>query len=76
MTVTSAQFIRRFLLHTSPKGLHRLRHYGPGSDEIKGALDPRERGLQFLASEVAQLEGIRLAGMVMTRQKGGRERRR
>ncbi len=28
MTVTPAEFIRRFLLHTLPKGLHRIRHYG------------------------------------------------
>ena len=28
MTVASAEFIRRFMLHVLPKGLHRIRHYG------------------------------------------------
>ncbi len=28
MTLTVAEFIRRFLLHVHPKGFHRIRHYG------------------------------------------------
>ncbi|MFZ0853102.1 MAG: transposase, partial [Hyphomicrobiaceae bacterium] len=28
MTLEMAEFIRRFLLHVLPKGLHRIRHYG------------------------------------------------
>jgi hypothetical protein len=28
MTLTADEFIRRFLLHVLPKGLHRIRHYG------------------------------------------------
>jgi len=28
MTLTSDEFIRRFLLHVLPKGFHRIRHYG------------------------------------------------
>jgi hypothetical protein len=28
MTLTSAEFIRRFLIHVLPKGFHRIRHYG------------------------------------------------
>ena len=28
MTLASDEFIRRFLLHTLPKGFHRIRHYG------------------------------------------------
>ena len=28
MTLTPAEFIRRFLLHILPKGFHRIRHYG------------------------------------------------
>ena len=28
MTLATAEFIRRFLLHLLPKGFHRLRHYG------------------------------------------------
>ena len=28
MTLTTYEFIRRFLMHVLPKGLHRIRHYG------------------------------------------------
>jgi hypothetical protein len=28
MTISADEFIRRFLLHVLPKGLHRIRHYG------------------------------------------------
>ncbi len=28
MTLSTDEFIRRFLLHVLPKGLHRIRHYG------------------------------------------------
>jgi hypothetical protein len=28
MTLSPDEFIRRFLLHVLPKGLHRIRHYG------------------------------------------------
>jgi putative transposase len=28
MTLSAAEFIRRFLLHVLPKGFHRIRHYG------------------------------------------------
>jgi hypothetical protein len=28
MTLTTAEFIRRFLIHVLPRGFHRIRHYG------------------------------------------------
>jgi Putative transposase len=28
MTLSADEFMRRFLLHTLPTGLHRIRHYG------------------------------------------------
>ena len=28
MTLTPAEFIRRFLIHVLPTGFHRIRHYG------------------------------------------------
>jgi hypothetical protein len=28
MTLTTTEFIRRFLLHVLPRGFHRIRHYG------------------------------------------------
>jgi Putative transposase len=29
MTLSTHEFIRRFLIHVLPKGLHRIRHYAP-----------------------------------------------
>src|SRR5277367_6125631 len=29
MTLTTGEFIRRFLIHVLPSGFHRIRHYGP-----------------------------------------------
>jgi hypothetical protein len=28
MTLATAEFIRRFLIHVLPHGFHRIRHYG------------------------------------------------
>ena len=28
MTLATAEFIRRFLIHVLPRGFHRIRHYG------------------------------------------------
>ena len=28
MTLATVQFVRHFLIHVFPKGLHRIRHYG------------------------------------------------
>jgi Putative transposase len=35
MTLSPAEFIRRFLIHTLPKGLHRIRHYGLFASGVK-----------------------------------------
>ena len=35
MTLETGEFIRRFLLHVLPKGLHRIRHYGLLAGTIK-----------------------------------------
>jgi hypothetical protein len=42
MTLASDEFIRRFLIHVLPKGLHRIRHYGllargAGADNVAQA---------------------------------------
>ena len=37
MTLATDEFIRRFLIHVLPKGLHRIRHYGLFA---KGSLAP------------------------------------
>ncbi len=44
MTLATFEFIRRFLIHVLPKGLHRIRHYGllargPCADNIARARD-------------------------------------
>jgi Putative transposase len=53
MTLATDEFIRRFLIHVLPKGLHRIRHYGLFA---KGACaDNIARARELLA--VANLEG-------------------
>jgi hypothetical protein len=50
MTLETFEFIRRFLIHVLPKGLHRIRHYGLFA---KGACDAniaRARKLLAVAS--------------------------
>ena len=44
MTLSPAEFIRRFLLHVLPKGFHRIRHYGllAGSTKAQAITTARE----------------------------------
>ena len=54
MTLGTFEFIRRFLVHVLPKGLHRIRHYGlfangSGADNIA-------RARQLLAVSNSQSE--------------------
>ncbi len=35
MTLSAAEFIRRFLIHVLPKGFHRIRHYGLFASGVK-----------------------------------------
>jgi hypothetical protein len=37
MTLSTDEFIRRFLLHVLPKGLHRIRHYGLFASPVRRA---------------------------------------
>jgi hypothetical protein len=54
MTVTPAEFIRRFMLHVLPKGFHRIRHYGLlASSGAKAATIARAREL-IAAAATAQ----------------------
>jgi hypothetical protein len=60
MTLATAEFIRRFLIHVLPKGLHRIRHYGLFA---KGACaDNIARARELLA--VAKSEGQPTAAAV------------
>ena len=45
MTLPSAEFIRRFLMHVLPKGLHRIRHYGLFANSSRAANIVRAREL-------------------------------
>jgi hypothetical protein len=45
MTLDTAEFIRRFLMHVLPKGLHRIRHYGLFANGNRAANIARAREL-------------------------------
>jgi hypothetical protein len=47
MTLDTAEFLRRFLLHVLPSGLHRIRHYGLFANHRRG--DNLRRARQLLA---------------------------
>lgn len=51
MTLTSDEFIRRFLLHVLPSGFHRIRHYGLIANS--GRRDNLARARELLASNKA-----------------------
>jgi len=45
MTLATAEFIRRFLIHVLPTGLHRIRHYGLLANGSRAANVGRAREL-------------------------------
>ena len=45
ITLTSQEFIRRFLLHVLPRGFHRIRHYGLLASAARKATTARAREL-------------------------------
>ena len=45
MTLPTAEFIRRFLMHVLPKGFHRIRHYGLFANGNRAANIARAREL-------------------------------
>jgi hypothetical protein len=54
MTLAPAEFIRRFLIHVLPKGLHRIRHYGLLANTNRAESIARAR--QLLAAEPRVVE--------------------
>jgi len=50
MTLATHEFIRRFLMHVLPKGLHRIRHYGLFANGNRAANIARARELLAVAS--------------------------
>ena len=57
MTLDSAEFIRRFLLHVLPSGFHRIRHYGLFAGTVRAR--NVERARQLLAASEASPERSR-----------------
>jgi len=53
MTLTTDQFIRRFLCHVLPKGFHRIRHYGLLANGGRAANLARARQLLAMPPPVA-----------------------
>jgi hypothetical protein len=54
MTLATDEFIRRFLIHVLPKGLHRIRHYGLFAKAV--CADNIARARQLLGSQKSQGE--------------------
>ena len=57
MTLDTAEFIRRFLLHVLPSGFHRIRHYGLFAGTVRAR--NIERARQLLAAPEASTERSR-----------------
>jgi Putative transposase/Transposase zinc-binding domain len=56
MTLPTGEFIRRFLTHVLPKGLHRIRHYGLFANGNRAANIARARELLAVPSRARQAE--------------------
>jgi hypothetical protein len=56
MTLTTDEFIRRFLIHVLPRGFHRIRHYGLFANGNRAANIARARGLLAVLSRLQQPE--------------------
>ena len=56
MTLSPAEFMRRFLLHVLPNGLHRIRHYGLLANVGRRENLARVRGLLAVSSPEAEAD--------------------
>jgi len=56
MTLATAEFIRRFLMHVLPKGLHRIRHYGLFANGNRAAHIAKARKLLAVPVPVTEPE--------------------
>ena len=61
MTLPTHEFIRRFLTHVLPKGLHRIRHYGLFANGNRAANIARARELLAVPSRSKQTETFETA---------------
>jgi hypothetical protein len=58
MTLATSEFIRRFLMHVLPKGLHRIRHYGLLANGNRAANLARMRVLLGVAAPAPEPCGV------------------
>ena len=56
MTLTPAEFIRRFLIHVLPRGFHRIRHYGLFANGNRAEAIAKARALLAVAPVMATPE--------------------
>jgi Putative transposase len=56
MTLATDEFIRRFLIHVLPKGVHRIRHYGLFANSSRASNIARARELLAIPSPSNQPE--------------------
>ena len=61
MTLPTHEFIRRFLMHVLPKGLHRIRHYGLFANGNRAANIAQARELLAVPSRSKQAETFETA---------------
>jgi hypothetical protein len=54
MTLATDEFIRRFLIHVLPKGLHRIRHYGLFASGVRAGNLARMRALLAVTAPAAE----------------------
>ena len=59
MTLPTHEFIRRFLIHVLPKGLHRIRHYGLFANGNRAANIARARELLAAPAPVGTARDVR-----------------
>jgi hypothetical protein len=57
MTLPTGEFIRRFLMHVLPRGLHRIRHYGLFARNTRAANIARVRELLGVPCHATESEG-------------------
>jgi hypothetical protein len=61
MTLHPHEFIRRFLMHVLPKGLHRVRHYGLFANGNRAADIARARELLAMPAPAKEPDGLKAA---------------
>ena len=65
ITVSGAEFVRRFLMHVLPKGFVRIRHYGLISCRVKGKKMTLCRNLLGCKQYISKLRGMNTEQMML-----------